>query len=93
MLTNDYKANSRRSLARVEDAINHLREFFGPDKAIEITSDRITEYIARRQQEKAAASTVNNELSALGRMFTLAVRAGKAATKPHITKLAMDNAR
>ena len=28
-----------RSLARVEDAINHLREFFGPDKAIEIPSE------------------------------------------------------
>ena len=62
MLTNDYKANSRRSLARFEDAINHLSEFFGPNKAIEITSDRITEYIAHRQQEKAAArvrSTTN----------------------------------
>src|SRR5688572_8023868 len=38
MLTHDYKANSRRSLARAEDAINHLREFFGADKAVEITS-------------------------------------------------------
>ena len=93
MLTNDYKANARRSLARVEDAINHLRGFFGADKAIEITSDRVTEYIARRQEEKAAASTINNELAALGRMFTLAVRAGKAASKPYITKLVLSNAR
>ena len=46
-----------RSLARVEDAINHLREFSGPDKAIEIPSDRVTEYVAKRQDKKAAAST------------------------------------
>jgi hypothetical protein len=41
-----------RSLARVEDAMNHLGEFFGPDKAIEITSDRATEYVAERQDKK-----------------------------------------
>ena len=93
MLTNDYKANARRSLGRAEDALNHLRGFFGPYRAVDITSDRITEYITHRQQEKAAASTINNELAAFGRMFTLAVRAGKAARKPYISKLAMNNAR
>ena len=36
-----------RSLARVEDAIDHLREFFGPDKAIEIPSDTATCVLAR----------------------------------------------
>ena len=93
MLTNDYKANGRKSLARVEDAINHLREFFGRWRAIEITGDRVTEYVMHRQEKKAAASTINNELAALGRMFTLAMRAGKAATKPYIAKLALNNAR
>lgn len=33
MITNDYKANGRRSLNRVEDAIDHLRGYFGQDKA------------------------------------------------------------
>src|SRR6266542_2801024 len=28
MIVADYRANSRRSLARLEDAITHLREFF-----------------------------------------------------------------
>jgi integrase len=53
----------------------------------------VTAYIACRQDEKAAPSTINNELAALGRMFTLAVIAGKKATRPHISKLALDNAR
>jgi integrase len=93
MLVNDYKANGHRSLNRCEDAINHLRQFFGQDKAVEITSDRITAYVAYRQEEKAAASTINGELAALGRMFTLAVRAKKAAGKPHIAKLKLNNVR
>jgi integrase len=93
MLVNDYKANGRSSLNRCEDAINHLRGFFGEDRAIDITSDRITKYVTYRQEEKAAASTINGELAAVGRMFVLAMRAGKAAQKPYIAKLQLNNAR
>jgi len=93
MLVNDYKANGYSSLDRAEDAANHLRGYFGESRAIEITSDRVTAYIAHRQEEKAANSTINNELAALSRMFTLGMRAGKAAGKPYIAKLAVDNAR
>ena len=76
MLTTDYKANALKSLNRMEDAINHLRGYFGDWRALEVTSDRITAYVAHRLEEKAAASTINNELAALGRMFTL--RFGRA---------------
>ncbi|HEV8722937.1 MAG TPA: tyrosine-type recombinase/integrase [Candidatus Binatia bacterium] len=93
MVINDYKANGYTSLNRQEDAINHLREFFGEYRAIEITSDRVTAYVALRHGQKAANSTVNNELAALSRMFTLAMRAGKAAGKPYIGKLEANNAR
>jgi site-specific recombinase XerD len=93
MFVNDYKANGYTSLNRQEDAINHLRGFFGENRAIEITSDRITAYVAHRQEEKAANSTVVNELSALSRMFTLATQAGKVAFKPYISRLEINNAR
>lgn len=93
MIANDYKANARRSLNRVEDAVNHLRGYFGDWKAVEITGDRVTAYVTHRQSEKAASATINAELAALGRMFTLAMRAGKAAGKPHIAKLQLNNAR
>jgi hypothetical protein len=93
MITNDYKANGRRSLKRCEDAINHLRGYFGQEKAREITSDRVTAYVAYRQEEKAARATINTELAALNRMYVLAIRAGKAASKPHIAKLQLNNAR
>jgi hypothetical protein len=87
MLVNDYRANERRSLNRVEDAINHLREFFGNYRAIAITNDGITAYKSFRLDQKAANSTINNELSGLGKMFTLAIDAGKAGVKPKISKL------
>src|SRR5690242_12023536 len=51
MLLDDYKANHRRSIARAEDSINHLREFFGESRALEITADRVTAYIAMRQEQ------------------------------------------
>jgi integrase len=92
MVIADHKANGRRSLNRYEDAINHLRGYFGQDKAVEITGDRITAYVAYRQ-EKAAGATINGELAVLSRMFVLAIRAGKAANKPYIARLKVNNAR
>src|SRR5262249_15317586 len=77
MVINDYKANGYSSIERVEDAVNHLREFFDEYRALDITSDRVTAYIALRQEQGAANGTINVELAALSRMFNLAMRAGK----------------
>jgi integrase len=93
MIVNDYVANGRRSLKSCWEAISHLRGYFGGDRAVEITSDRITSYVAYRQREGASNGTINSELSRLSRMFRLAMIAGKAASKPHISKLALNNAR
>src|SRR6266542_5367171 len=93
MIIADYKANGRRSLARLEDAIAHLREFFGDYRAVEITGDKVTAYVTFRQEKKAAASTINNELAALSRMFTLGIRSSRVAVKPYIGKLALNNTR
>jgi len=93
MVSDDYRANGKRSLDRIEDAINHLRVQFGGMKAIDITADRVTAYTAARKREKAANATVNRELSALRRMFRLGERAGKVATRPYIALLREDNVR
>jgi len=84
ILINDYTANKRRSINRVQDAVSHLRDFFGDARAREITSDRVTAYVATRLAEKAAGSTINYELSTLGRMFTLTVRAKSSNQAVHI---------
>jgi len=93
MLKDDYKANGRRSLPRIEDAIEHLREYFGDYRAVEITGDKVTAYKTYRQDQRAANSTINNELSALSRMFTLGIMSNKVAGRPHIEKLAVNNTR
>jgi hypothetical protein len=93
MVVDDYKANGKRSLDRIEDAINHLRITFGGMKAIDITADRVTAYTAGRKAEQAANATVNRELSALRRMFRLGERAGKVAGRPYVALLREDNVR
>jgi integrase len=93
MLLNEYKANGRRSLKRVSQALAHLRGYFGNSRAIEMTSDRMTAYVAQRQEEGAAAATINRELAALKRSFRLASHAGRVASVPHIAMLREDNAR
>ena len=71
MLLDDYQANGRRSLKRIRIALGHLRTVFGDDLAFDITSDRVSKYVAYRKDEKAAAATINRELSALARAFRL----------------------
>jgi site-specific recombinase XerD len=93
MIVNDYRANERRSLARLEDALGHLREFFADYRAVEITGDTVTAYVTYRQEQKAANSTINNELSALSRAFNLGIRSNRIATRPYIGKLALNNTR
>jgi integrase len=70
-----------------------LRDYFGDYRAVEIGGDTVTAYVTFRQDQKAAASTINNELAALSRMFTLGIRAGRVAVKPYIGKLALNNTR
>ena len=93
MLVEDYRANGRRSLERIEGALKHLRGFFGDHFAVDITSDRITSYIKLRQDEGAAAATINRELAALRRAFRLAARAGKVALRPEVSMLRENNRR
>ena len=92
-LVNDYKNNGKRSVRSAELSVRHLHGFFALDRAVDITTDRIRAYIADRQSTDAANASINRELSALKRMFTLAVQAGRLATRPHIPMLDEENAR
>ena len=89
----DYRLNGRRSLRDATRNVETLRGAFGIDRALDITADRIAAYTERRLEAGMKPASVNRELAALRRMFTLAIRAGKIATRPHIAQLAEDNAR
>jgi integrase len=93
ILTNDYKANGRRSLRLLPGKLGNLREFLGMELAADITSDRITAYVAYRLELGAANATVNRELAALKRSFKLAHEAGRVASVPVIHLLHEANAR
>jgi integrase len=92
-LLRDYQVNKRKAVKIIEYPIKHLKVSFGLYKAFDLTTDRINAHIARRQQEGAKNATINRELAALKRMFSLAVQAGKLSSKPYISTLEENNAR
>jgi len=89
----DYKVNARKALSAIQFPIRHLRESFSLDKALDITSDRIKFHIGKRQDEGASNATINRELAAIKRMYSLAVQAGKLSSRPYISSLEENNAR
>jgi integrase len=93
MLLTDYEINGKRSIESVRLSIRHLREFFGLGRAIDITPDRVGAYVRDRQREGAANGSINRELAALKRAFTLATRAGKLTSAHYIPLLEENNSR
>jgi len=89
----DYKVNARKALSAIQYPICHLRESFGLDRALDITTDRVKTHIARRQRDGASNATINRELAALKRMYSLAIQAEKLSSRPYIPSLEENNAR
>lgn len=88
-ITNDYAVNGRRSAKWLELTLAHLRAAFCLDRMIDITTDRVNAYVARRKAEGAANAMINRELAALKRMFSLGLQSGKVAGRPHIPMLSV----
>lgn len=90
----DYRANRMKSLPNLLPRVTRLRGFFvSQTKASEITSDRIRAYQAQRQIDGASNGTINVELAALGRGFSLGILYGRLSVKPKIPHLRAPNAR
>ncbi len=94
-LENEYRANGRRSLRHLIARIVHLRRFFGSMRAAAITTSEVQKYIVKRQSEGAANGTINRDLAALRRMFSLAAKATppRVSRVPYIPTLQENNAR
>jgi len=91
----DYVSNKKKTLQRVQELIDHLKKSFGGRRAIEITSQAVNGYIAKRQQEGLSNGTINRELGALKRMFSLAMKQTppRVGQCPHIPLLKESNIR
>ena len=93
LLLDEYRANGRKSLDRMEDAVDHLKEFFAGCRAQAISTERTLAYVRHRQEQQAANATINRELAALKRMFRLGEKAGRVVRRPYIAMLQERNAR
>ncbi len=93
-LLTDYRINQKRSLRTIALRIHkHLTPFFGGRRLAAITPILVRQYIARRQGAGASNATVNRDLIALKRMFSLAVQGGQLLTRPYIRLLKEHNVR
>lgn len=95
MYLDDYRLNGRKSGDRARQIVGHLREFFGELQAMDITPERATAYIRSRLQGSRTAkpATIRCEVAALGRMFTLAYRAGRVPLRPPFPSIEVRNTR
>jgi integrase len=70
-----------------------LPKFFGDYKAHQVRTDSVKNYVAHRLEQSAANATINRELSALKRIYTLAVQAERIQRRPYIPMLEEHNVR
>lgn len=93
LLERDYRLKGRRSLARAQEAIGHLRPTFGGRRAPEITAADFPAFQERRLLEGAAPATVQYELRVLRRMLNLARKQGLLREVPVFELPRIRNAR
>jgi integrase len=90
----DYQVNRKKTYRDLDVRCRlHLLPFFGKYRACNLTTDEVRAYIRKRQTEGASNASINRELAALKRAFTLASQAGKLLWRPYIPMLQEDNVR
>ena len=90
----DYRVNRRRSYTHAKRRVDlGLTPWFQGRRMVQITPDEVQRYVEHRQTAGAANATINRELAALKRMFSLAIKRGRLLHGPYIPLLHEDNVR
>jgi integrase len=92
----EYRINGRKSMDDAETRWKlHLKPVFGHLRAVQVSTDHFNKYVDDRQQAGASNATINRELAALKRMFTLGAQATpqKVTRIPHFPHLEERNVR
>jgi len=89
----DYETNKRKSLHRdgegnlYLDAVKRLDDFFYGFKASQIDADIVRQFQADRQKKRLSNGSINRSVSALRRMFNLAIEDGRLNAVPYFPML------
>lgn len=80
-LEREYQINGRKSLDDLKARWKlHLAPFFGFMRPVNVSTDLVSRYIDKRQQDGASNATINRELAVLKRAFHL----GRQCTPPKV---------
>jgi integrase len=92
-LETSYKIESKDS-PQFKSHLKRIRDYFGPWRALEVTTDAVDRYITEQQESGCAAATINRGTQLLGQAFKLAVERKRLSSAPAIRHLSeKDNAR
>jgi integrase len=89
----DYEVRELHSLGSLRSHLVHVRAYFGNDKALAVTTDRLRDYIVDRQREGVAPASIQRQLEAIRRAFKLAAEANVITFTPRIPPISVKNAR
>jgi len=92
-LKTEYKANGRKSVERLRYSLAHVLPHFGHRRAVQVAAQDVIDYVAFRQEHGASNATINRELAALKRAYTLAMESERLHRRPPIKMLAERNVR
>jgi integrase len=83
-LVRNYKTKKHTSLPDLEARWGlHLKDFFGHYRVNDVSTSLVERYKEKRQAEQAADASINRELAALKRMYSL----GKQSTPPKVVRV------